>query len=237
MTSVDIISELKANGSEKHKANVAKLGIPNEDCIGVPTMVIRNFAKKLGKSNALAIDLWKTGYHEAKLLAVLLFDPKTIGAELIEKLISDVCSWDLCDHLCKNLIIKRKDYDNFIFSWVTSTQIYKKRAAFTLIASAAIHNKKITGETLDHYLQLIHDYSDSEHEHIKKAVSWALREIGKKDFDYNEKAILLAHEFIAHGSKVQKWIAKDAMKELDKLVKVEGRTRLISRNTQMGNIE
>lgn len=236
MDSKEIIEALKAEASEKYKANVVKLGIPEEYSIGVSTAAVRNMAKKIEKSNELGFDLWNTGYHEARLLAVLLFDRKTITHSEIKKLMADVVSWDLCDHLCKNLIIKMKDYEEFIFAWIDSSHIYEKRAAFTLIASAAIHDKKITKEALDTYLKLIRENSDSEHEHIKKAVSWALREIGKVDFDYNEKALVLAHELEESGNKTQVWIAKDARKELENVVKVEGRTRLISTKTKMGSM-
>ena len=230
----EIIEELKVNASEKYKTNVVKMGIPAEYSIGVSTAFVRAIAKKIGKSNELAKELWNSGYHEAKLLAVLVFDKKTVTREDIERLILDVQSWDLCDHLCKNLIIKLKGYEEFISAWVTSTHTYKKRAAFTLIASSVIHNKTITNAALDDYLRIIQEYSDSEHEHIRKAVSWALREIGKRDFDYNEKAILLAYELKESQNKNKVWIAKDALKELETLVKVEGRGRLISSNSQMG---
>lgn len=182
MTCDEIIEELKANASQKYKANVVKMGIPEEYSIGVSTAVVRAIARKAGKSNELARELWNSGYHEAKLLAVLVFDKKTISYDEIEKLICDVQSWDLCDHLCKNLIIKLKSYGEFISNWITSTHTYKKRVAFTLIASSVVHNKTITNDTLDDYLRIIQEYSDSEHEHVRKAISWALREIGKKDF-------------------------------------------------------
>ena len=234
MTCDEIIEELKANASEKYKVNIVKMGIPEEYSIGVSTAVVRAIAKKIGKSNELARELWNSGYHEAKLLAVLVFDKKTISHDEIEKLICDVQSWDLCDHLCKNLIIKLKSYDEFISNWITSTHTYKKRAAFTLIASSVVRNKTITNDTLDDYLRIIQEYSDSEHEHVRKAISWALREIGKKDFTYNEKAFLLAHELKESGNKNKMWIAKDALKELETLVKVEGRGRLISSNSKMG---
>lgn len=114
MNSSEIIIELKAQASEKYKANVVKMGIPEEYSIGVSTSVIRMLAKKIGKSNKLAFELWNTGYHEARLLAVLLFNSKEISAADTEKLMKEVISWDLCDHLCKNLIIKRKDYNDFL---------------------------------------------------------------------------------------------------------------------------
>lgn len=235
MNSREVIMELQSQASEKYKANVVRMGIPEEYCIGVSTGEVRNIAKKIGKSNELAFELWNTGYHEARLLAVLVFDKKGIEHSDIENFMGEVISWDLCDHLCKNLIVKMKDYREFIYKWIISTHIYKKRAAYTLIATSAIHNKKLSNDTLDDYLKLVKDDSDIEHEHVKKAVSWALREIGKRDFEYNEKALLVAHELLDSGNKTQIWIAKDAIKELENLVKVEGRTRLISTKTQMGN--
>lgn len=235
MNSKEIIEELKSQASEKYKANVVRMGIPEKNSIGVSTAEIRSLAKKTGKSNELASELWDTGYHEARLLAVLLFHHKDVTHSDIKKLMAEVISWDLCDHLCKNLIIKRKDYEDFIFEWITSTHVYEKRASFTLIASSVIHDKKLSNDKLDTYLKLIYENSDSEHEHIKKAVSWALREIGKKDFDYNEKALLTARDLMENGNKAQKWIAKDAMKELENMVKAEGRTRLISTNSKMGS--
>lgn len=234
MNSHEMIEALKVQASEKHKASVIRMGIPEESCIGVSTADVRKFAKKTEKSNELAVELWNTGYHEARLLAVLLFEHRGLTHADIDKLMSEVVSWDLCDHLCKNLIIKRKDYGDFISEWILSSHIYKKRAAFTLMASAAIHDKGITDDTLDAYLKLIKEHSDSGHAHIKKAVSWALREIGKKDFTYNEKALILAHELLETGGKTQVWIAKDAIKELETVVKADGRARLISVNSGMG---
>lgn len=235
MNCEEIIAKLKSMASDKYKANVVKMGIPEDYSIGVSTGDIRKLAKTVGKSDDLAYELWKTGYHEGKLLAVLLFDKKTFSLEEVEKLMDDVVSWDLCDHLCKNLIIKLKAYDSLIKKWCDSDKTYLKRAAFTLMASGVIHEKNIYDETLDDYLHIIYENSCDEREHVKKAVSWALREIGKKNFNYQEKAILLSHELKENGNKAQIWIGKDALKELENLVQVEGRGRLISSKSQMGS--
>lgn len=234
MNSIEIIEYLKSEASEKYKTNIVRMGIPAEYCIGVSTATLRNFAKGLEKSNQLAFELWDTHYHEARLLSVFLFNPETLTICDIDNLMAEVNSWDLCDHLCKNLIIKLTNYEEYIFYWITANHVYKKRAAFTLIASAAIHDKKISQDTLNLYLKLIYEHSNSEHEHIKKAVSWALREIGKIDFDFNEKTLLLAHELLKNGNKTQVWIAKDVIKELENVTKTEGRKRLISVNSKMG---
>ena len=234
MNCSEVIAELRMRASEKYKANVVRMGIPEQYSLGVSTAEIRSLAKKMQKSNELALGLWVTGYHEARLLAVLLMDPKQMTKDAVEQLIGDVISWDLCDHLCKNLLIKMDCRNALIEGWVTSSQTYRKRAAFTLIASSVIHEKKINDDMLDYYLGLIARYSDDGREHVKKAVSWALREIGKRDFNYNEKALLLAHEFAESDSKALKWIGKDAIKELETLVKAEGRGRLILSKSQIG---
>lgn len=234
MNSIEIVEYLKAEASEKYKTNIVKMGIPAENCIGVSTAILRKLSKGLEKSNKLAFELWNTHYHEARLLSVFLFNSKTLTFSDIDNLMAEVISWDLCDHLCKNLIIKLENYEEYIFNWITANHIYKRRAAFTLIASAAIHDKKIAQDTLNLFLKLISENSNSEHEHIKKAVSWALREIGKIDFDFNEKALVVAHELLKTGNKTQIWIAKDTIKELENVTKTEGRKRLISVNSKMG---
>ena len=234
MNSIEIVEYLKAEASEKYKTNIVKMGIPAENCIGVSTAILRKLSKGLEKSNKLAFELWNTHYHEARLLSVFLFNSKTLTFSDIDNLMAEVISWDLCDHLCKNLIIKLENYEEYIFNWITANHIYKRRSAFTLIASAAIHDKKIAQDTLDLFLKLISENSNSKHEHIKKAVSWALREIGKIDFDFNEKALVVAHELLKTGNKTQIWIAKDTIKELENVTKTEGRKRLISVNSKMG---
>lgn len=118
--------------------------------------------------------------------------------------------------------------------WSRTIEVYKMRAAFTLVASAAIHDDKITDKKLDEYLELIREYSNNQHEHIRKAVSWTLREIGKIDYTYNEKAIILANELKETGNKTQMWIAKDVLKKIENVVKATGRKRLISVNIKMG---
>lgn len=130
MNSKEIVDYLKSEASEKYKENVIKMGIPEKFCIGVSTSTLRKLAKKLDKSNELTFELWNTHYHEARLLAVLIFDHKCLSYDQIDTLMEEVLSWDLCDHLCKNLIIKSDCYEDFIFNWIATDHIYKKRASF-----------------------------------------------------------------------------------------------------------
>ena len=140
MDGQEMINELRAQASEKYRENMIRMGIPAENSIGVATSVVRGLAKKAGKSQELAFELWNTKYHEARMLAVLLMNPKATTDAEAERLLLDVVSWDLCDHLCKNLFLKMKSRDNFIAKWIREPQLYKKRAAFVLIAASVIHD-------------------------------------------------------------------------------------------------
>lgn len=234
MTKNEIIECLNKKSSDKFKNNVIKMGIPKENSIGVSTGDIRKLAKKLGVSQTLSNELWETGYHEAKLLSVLIADINMINFTYIDKIMQGVASWDLCDHICKNLIVNIPNYEQLIFEWCNDSRIYYKRASYCLIATTVIHNKNLDTEEIDKYLHLIKTYADDDRPHVRKAVSWALREIGKKDFQCQDKAIILAHEFCESSSKNIVWIGKNALKELETLVSVEQRGRLITSNSKMG---
>lgn len=234
MTKNEIIEYLNKISSDKFKNNVIKMGIPKENSIGVSTGDIRKLAKKLRVSQTLSNELWETGYHEAKLLSVLIADINMINFTYIDKIMKDVASWDLCDHICKNLIVNIPNYEQLIFEWCNDSRVYYKRASYCLIATTVIHNKNLAAEEIDKYLDLIKTYSDDDRPHVRKAVSWALREIGKKDFQCQDKAIILAHEFCESSSKNIVWIGKNALKELETLVSVEQRGRLITSNSKMG---
>lgn len=235
MTKEEIIAYLTSISSDKYKNNVVKMGIPEENSIGVSTGEIRKIAKKIKVSHSLANELWETGYHEAKLLAVLIADVNKLDVVYINKLMEGVVSWDLCDHICKNLIVKLPDYEQLIFKWCNDYRMYYKRAAYSLIAATAIHKKNLTTEEIDSYLDMIKSYSDDGRPHVKKAISWALREIGKRDFTCQEKAIILSYELCQSWSKNEVWVGKSALKELETLVSVEERGRLLTSNSKMGS--
>ncbi|WDV46536.1 DNA alkylation repair protein [Clostridiaceae bacterium M8S5] len=234
MTKEEALDYLTLNSNEKFKKNVVRMGIPEEDSIGVSTGVIRKFAKKIKTSHELAMELWNTGLHEAKLLAVLIMDVNKVDSDTITNLMKDVFSWDLTDHICKNLIVKLPNYEKFIYQWSNSARTYYKRAAYCLIAAKAVNNKDIDEEELDDYFELIRNYSCDERPHVRKAMSWALREIGKLNFRCQDKAIELAYELNESMDKNSKWIGKNALKELETLVSVEERGRLLTSNSKMG---
>lgn len=233
MTIDDIITLLKEASSEKFKTNIIKLGIPAEHTIGVPTSELRKLAKKIPKEKDFLLALWQTDYHECKILTVLALKPKDCTDEDINYLMDGIISWDLCDLFCKNILIKQADFDRFIQRWIDSEDLFYKRAAFTLIASTSTH-ASLSSEEIKNYLSLIEIHSDDDRLLVKKAASWALRELGKTNEEAKELAINTAETMQKQDSKAKQWVAKDALKELVLLVQAPGRSRLISAKSKMG---
>ncbi|MFK0730190.1 MAG: DNA alkylation repair protein [Gloeotrichia echinulata GP01] len=230
----EIIAYLQSIGSESHKKSLGRLGVQTDNAIGVSTPTIRQLAKKVGRNQKLALDLWQAGFHETKLLAVLVADTKEMSATVVEDWLLDVVTWDLCDHLCNNLIIYMPDCVARIAVWAEDEREFFRRAAFSVIAMIMIHHKNIPDAQIDSYLALIRKYASDSRNYVKKAISWALREIGKRHFAAPEKAIILATELAQSTSSGERWVGKDALKELETLVALPERSRLVPSHTRMG---
>lgn len=232
----EILDFLKEHGSVKYKENVVKLGIPKENSLGVSTIELRKLAKKIKPSNTLAKQLWDTDYHEARLLSVLIVDVSSVDPNWAISLVDDVVSWDLCDHLCKNLLFKLPEYKDWILSWQNSHKLYHKRASFVLIATAIFHEKEIKEKHIDEYLKIIRNHESDSRVHIRKAISWALREIGKRDVESYKKAKRIAEELVQSPDKNKQWVGKDALKEINQLVVIKDSERLVSKTSKMGKL-
>lgn len=223
---------LEQNRSDTYKKNVVKLGIPEEHALGVKTGCLRKLAKKIKVNHVLACELWESGIHEEKLLATLLFDKEKITKSDLNKLMETVISWDLCDHLCKNLITKTEYSYELIDEWCDHYGTYFKRGAFVLMTAEILEKKSsITEQRISFFLAKVKEHAWDNRVHVKKAISWTLREIGKINYINQEKAILLAYELMDSDNK---WVGKDALKELETLVKVDKRGRLLSSKSKMG---
>ncbi|MGM0126317.1 hypothetical protein IGI37_003746 [Enterococcus sp. AZ194] len=232
-TTAEIVAYLADISSDKYKKNIIKLGIPEENTIGVPTTELRKLARKLPKESAFLKELWETNYHECKILAILAFPIKICTQEDIEYFMSGVVSWDLCDLLCKTLVIKHPGYDQYVRQWIEKETLYYKRAAFVLLASTSVH-AELSHQEIVTYLSLIEQHFEDERLLVKKAISWAIRELGKTNEAAKEASIELAMRLRGSDSSVGQWIGKDALKELETLVQAPGRSRLISNKSKMG---
>lgn len=223
-----ILLELRAQANAKHRANVLRLGIPESNSLGVPMPVIRKIAKTLPASNELAAQLWASQLHEARLLAALVFEPGTLSRQQLDELLQDVISWDLCDHLCGSIFASDPDYQQLIERWVPSEQTYFKRAGYALMAVKATHERELEAELIDRWLTLIEQHGGDARVHVKKAASWALREIGHLGIAARDQAIASAQAMIDGTDKKCQWVGRDALKELSDLMYVPHRRRLVS---------
>ena len=211
----EIIKELKENADPKDKEKIARFGINPEKALGVRIPVLRKLAKKLGKDHEFAQQLWDTDIHETRILASMIDGPKLVTEKQMDDWVADFNSWDICDQCCGNLFDKTEFVHKKIFEWVKDEREFIRRAGFVLIATSSVHNKKWEDKDFERYFPLIEKYSDDERNFVKKAVNWALRQIGKRNKSLNKKCISLAKKIQKKDSKSAKWIANDAIRELE----------------------
>lgn len=230
----EIIAHLESLGSPARRKSLSRVGGPSNSTLGVSTKDVRQLGKELGKNQELARSLWDTGIHEARLLAVLVAEPSKMTVSDIEKWLRDVETWDLCDHLCNNLARSVPKVKSHLALWAESPREFTKRAAFSTIASLVIHDPHLSDEEINEYLELIRTHADDKRNYVKKSISWALREIGKRNYDCHILALDLARELSDSESTAARWIGKDAISELVTLVAVPERQRLLTSNSKMG---
>jgi 3-methyladenine DNA glycosylase AlkD len=229
-----ILKQLKAAGSEKKRASAIRVGIPMDKAFGVSVGIIRAFAKELKHRHDLAQPLWATGIHEARVLATMLADPRSTRPTDLERWLGDVVSWDLCDHLCGNLVRHRTDAADLVRRWIGSPTLYVRRAAFASIAELAVHDRTMDDDILAEFTQLIVEHSGDGRPHVRQAASWALRSIGKRDGANHDRALAAAAELLETGDASKRWVGRDAMRELESLIKVPQRGRLLSAKSRTG---
>ena len=209
-----VISELKKHGSRRNVEGMARYGIKPTKAFGVNAPALRALAKNIGKNHELALQLWETGYLEARAIATLTADPELVTKSLMNKWVRDFDSWAVCDAACDYLFIYTPFAVDKIYEWSKRKEEFVRRAAFVMIATLAVHDKKRDDENFLEFFPLIKKYATDERNFVKKAVNWALRQIGKRSVFLNKKAIALAEEIKKINSKSARWTANDALCEL-----------------------
>ncbi|MBI5229094.1 DNA alkylation repair protein [Candidatus Micrarchaeota archaeon] len=210
-----VLEELRKNADPKAVAGMARFGINPNKTLGASIPVLRKMAKEIGKNHALADELWNSGIHEARILASMVDEPKKVSEKQMNEWAGEFDSWDVCDQVCMNLFSKTNFAYSKAMEWSKSETEFVKRAAFALIACLAWQDKKMGDKDFENLLSLIKKASLDERNFVKKAVNWALRQIGKRNKNLNKKAIACAKEIQKMDSKAAKWIAADALKELE----------------------
>jgi 3-methyladenine DNA glycosylase AlkD len=210
----EIMDRLKSLSDPKAVEGMARFGITANNVYGVSIPNLRQIAKQTGKDHILAQKLWDSGIHEARILASMVDDPDQVTDKQMEKWVIDFDSWDVCDGVCLNLFDKTQFAYQKAIQWSEREEEFVKRAGFAMMAVLAFHEKSAKDDLFEQFFPMIKRESIDNRNYVKKAVNWALRQIGKRNPNLNEKAIELAMEIQQIESKSAKWIASDAIREL-----------------------
>jgi 3-methyladenine DNA glycosylase AlkD len=211
----DVLDRLQSKAQPEQLKGMAKYGMAVEQRLGVSVPDMRKLAKEIGKDHKLALDLWRTGIAEARIVAGMVGDPAKLTEEQMEDWVKDIDSWDVCDQVCMNLFEKNQLAWKKIIDWSEREEEFVKRTAFSLIACLVWHDKKASDEKCIELLSVIIRGATDERNFVKKAVNWALRNIGKRNLKLNKAAINTAKEIKRLDSKAARWIAADALRELE----------------------
>jgi len=210
----EIIAGIKSLANPKNVEGMARFGINPANTYGVSIPVLRKMARETGKSHELALELWETGIHEARMLACFIDRPDMITEEQMERWVKDFDSWDVCDQCCGNLFDRTRFAHKKAVEWCGRGEEFVRRAGFVLMACLAVHDKKAGDQAFIEFLPLIKIHAGDDRNYVKKAVNWALRQIGKRNQNLNEVAIKTAEEIKQMDSRSARWIASDALREL-----------------------
>jgi len=210
----DVLDKLQSSARPDRLKGMARYGMAVDRRLGVSVPEMRKLAKEIGRDHELALDLWKTGVAEARILASMVADPARLTEHQMDEWVTEVDSWDVCDQLCMNLFEKSQFAWKKIVDWSDQKEEFVKRTAFSLIACLAWHDKKTSDGKFISLLPIIVQGAADERNFVKKSVNWALRSIGKRSLKLNEAAINAAKEIQRVDSKAARWIASDALREL-----------------------
>jgi 3-methyladenine DNA glycosylase AlkD len=208
-----VIAELRSRSDPTRKPGMARVGIDVSHALGVSMPRIREIAKRCGVDHALALELWRSGIHEARILATLVADPRALTSNQMEAWVLDIGSWDLCDSAA-DVFGRASAGTATIRAWAERPEGFVKRCAFSMIARRAVWAKEAPDREFLSYLPLIRSAADDPRNEVKKGVSWALRQIGKRNRALHGAAVEEAERILAMPAASARWIARDALREL-----------------------
>lgn len=209
-----ILASLKAHGSRKNIEGMARYGITSKKVFGVSAPALRGIARRVGKDHGLAGELWRTGILEARILAALVEEPQKVTPTQMDRWAKDFDSWAVCDGVCLHCFVKTPYAHLKALQWSKDGREFVKRAGFALMACLAVHAKQASDKDFAPFLRAVEREAADGRNYVKKAVNWALRQIGKRNTRLNGKAITLARKLQQSKSPAARWIANDALREL-----------------------
>lgn len=210
----ETVARLEALGTSANREGMARYGITAKKVFGVSVADLRVMGKELGRDPRLARALWQAGYHETRMLAAFVEDPAAVTSEGMESWALDFENWADCDTVCFHLFDKTALAWDKVHAWSVRPEELVKRAAFSLLASLALHDKKSSDGPFVEALELVSRAAEDERHLVKKAVSWALRGIGARSTSANRAALAVARRLATATSRSARWIGRDALKGL-----------------------
>jgi len=195
-------------------AGMARFGIVGDNRLGLSMPAMRSIAKTLGQDHALATALWDTGIPDARIVAGMVAEPARLTSRQMDAWARDFASWDVCDQVCGSAFLASPLAWRKVPVWAGRQDEFVRRAAFALLATLAVHDKAASNAPFMDALNVIEAAADDERNFVKKAVNWALRNIGKRNQALNDAAIACARRIQLQGSRAARWIAADALREL-----------------------
>jgi 3-methyladenine DNA glycosylase AlkD len=217
MHTVDsVLATLERRGTKKNRDGMARYAIVAEKAFGVAVGDIRKLGKEIGINHDLALALWETEWYEARMLVSFIADPKLVTPALMDRWCRDFDNWAICDTLCFHLFDKTPHAMKKVKQWATKKEEFVKRAAFALLASVALHDKKMDDAALADCLPLIEVAANDDRNFVKKGVSWALRAVAGRRPAVFAEAKALAQRLAASDVPSARWVGKDALREFAK---------------------
>lgn len=210
----DILERLKSLSDAKTVEGMAKYGITPGKAYGVSIPGLRMIAREVGKDHGLAQRLWESDIRETQILASMIDEPETVTEDQMGSWVKEFDYWEICDQCCMNLFEKTKFAYRKAVEWSSNDREFIKRAGFVLMARLAVGDRKADDREFIKFLPIIKRESTDNRNFVKKAVNWALRQIGKRNLALNEMAIKTANEIQQMDSTSARWIASDALREL-----------------------
>ena len=213
-TKAAVLGELKSLADPRVRAKMEYFGVRVPNAHGISAPVLHALAKRIGRNHALGLELWATGIHEARVLATLLGEPEKVTAKEMERWARDFDSWDVVDAACCYLYAPAKLAWSKVAPWSRRREEFAKRAAFSLMAYLSYKDKKAPDARFVRFLGVIEREANDDRNFVRKAVNWALRNIGKRNLRLNREAIRAAERIRKQDSRSARWIAADALREL-----------------------
>ncbi len=210
----EIVNKLESLSNKEAIKGMARFGISPKKTYGIKIPVLRKMAKEIGKNHVLARELWSLDIRETRILASMIDEPALVTEEQMDSWTEDFDYWEICDQCCMNLFEKTDFAYQKALEWSRDAREFVKRAGFVMMARLAVSDKKAGDEVFEAFLPIIKKEASDERKMVKKAVNWALRQIGKRNLRLNKLAMKTAVEVKKMDFPAARWVASDAIREL-----------------------